>query len=175
MCWCKTFIRSRLLSLLTASLPFVNAARSDAGSHNRLDLIQSRVPAYYVCNRNVCSICKWWAYYVSPSNEGRPIVLVWFFLPLPLLLLLLSEACPDHCFFIFPDRSIINGMSVHDHKAVCHILKWPLWDLDLWPQGQIIVFWIVFSCPDHNIFVFRDRSIIFGMWVHDHKAVCRVP
>ena len=33
-------------------------------------------------------------YYVSPSNEGRHIVLVWFFLPLPLpqLLLLLSEA-----------------------------------------------------------------------------------
>jgi hypothetical protein len=22
----------------------------------------------------------------------------------------------------------------------CHIPKWPLWDLDLWPQGQIIVF-----------------------------------
>jgi hypothetical protein len=36
--------------------------------------------------------------YVSPSNEGRHIVLVWFFfLPL-LLLLLLSEACPDHNF-----------------------------------------------------------------------------
>jgi hypothetical protein len=28
---------------------------------------------------------------------------------------------------------------------------------------------------DHNIFVFRDRSMVFGMWVHDHKAVCRVP
>ena len=23
--------------------------------------------------------------------------------------------------------------------------------------------------------VFRDRSMIFGMWVHDHKVVCRVP
>jgi hypothetical protein len=38
-----------------------------------------------------------------PSNEGRHIVLVWFFLPLlfpllPLLLLLLSEACPGHNF-----------------------------------------------------------------------------
>jgi hypothetical protein len=31
------------------------------------------------------------------------------------------------------------------------------------------------ACPDHNIFVFPDRSMIFGMWVHDHKAVCRVP
>jgi hypothetical protein len=32
-------------------------------------------------------------YYVSPSYEGRHIVLVWFFLP---LLLLLSEAFLDH-------------------------------------------------------------------------------
>ena len=40
----------------------------------------------------------------------------------PLLLLLLSEACPDHNFFVFPDRSIICGMWVHDHKAMCHIL-----------------------------------------------------
>jgi hypothetical protein len=36
-------------------------------------------------------------YYVSPSNEGRHIVLVWFFL------LLLGEACPDHKCFVFPD------------------------------------------------------------------------
>ena len=61
-------------------------------------------------------------YYVSPSNEGRHIALVWIFLPLPLLLLLLSEACPDHNFFVFPDRSIIFGMWVHDHQAVCCIL-----------------------------------------------------
>jgi hypothetical protein len=63
------------------------------------------------------------SYYVSPSNEGRHIVLVWFFLPLPLLLLplLLSEACPDHNFFVFPDRSIIFGIWVHDHKAVCRV------------------------------------------------------
>jgi hypothetical protein len=30
------------------------------------------------------------------------------------------------------------------------------------------------ACPDHNFFVFRDRSMIFCMWVHDLKAVCRV-
>ena len=27
----------------------------------------------------------------------------------------------------------------------------------------------------HNFFIFPDRSIIFGMWVHDHKAVCCIP
>jgi hypothetical protein len=40
--------------------------------------------------------------YVSPSNEGRHIVLVWFF-----LFLLLSEACLDHNLFVFADRSIL--------------------------------------------------------------------
>ena len=50
-----------------------------------------------------------WTNYISPSNKGRHIVLVWFFLLLPLLLLL-SEACPYHNFFVFPDRSIIFGM-----------------------------------------------------------------
>ena len=31
------------------------------------------------------------------------------------------------------------------------------------------------ACPDHNLFVFRDRSMIFGMWVHVHKVVCCIP
>ena len=55
--------------------------------------------------------------YVSPLNEGRHFVLVWFFL-LPLLL---SEACLDHNFFVFPERSMIFGLWVHDHKAVCRV------------------------------------------------------
>jgi hypothetical protein len=38
------------------------------------------------------------------------------------------------------------------------------------PYGQI-----VFSFLGHNIFVFWDRSMIIGMWVHDHKVVCHVP
>jgi hypothetical protein len=59
--------------------------------------------------------------YVSPSNEGRHIVLVWFFLPLPLLPLFLSRSCPDHNFFVFRDRSMIFRMWVHDHKAVCRV------------------------------------------------------
>jgi hypothetical protein len=46
-------------------------------------------------------------------------------------LLLLSEACPDHNFFFFPDRSIIFGMWMHDHKAVVPVPKWPSWNFDL--------------------------------------------
>jgi hypothetical protein len=36
---------------LTVSQLVAIAIRSDTGSHNRLDLIQSRVPPHYVCNR----------------------------------------------------------------------------------------------------------------------------
>ena len=59
-------------------------------SHKRFPQQQKR------CYVRVCpKLLVWWhmsylCYYVSPSNEGRHIVLVWFFLPL--LLLLLSEA-----------------------------------------------------------------------------------
>jgi hypothetical protein len=88
---------------------------------------------FVFCNNKLFSyIWQWMVYfnYVTPSNEGRNIVLVWFFLLLPLLLLL-SEACPDHNLFVFPDRSIIFGMWVHDHKAVCRTVMtfvgpWPL-------------------------------------------------
>ena len=53
-----------------------------------------------------------WNYRRSyPSN-----CCVWFF-----LLLLVSEACLDHIFFVFPDRSMIFGMWVHDHKVVCRV------------------------------------------------------
>jgi len=38
------------LSELTASQLVAIATRSDTGSHNRLDLIQSLVPPHYVCN-----------------------------------------------------------------------------------------------------------------------------
>ena len=43
-------IRSCLLRELTASQLVAIATRSNTGSHNRLDLIQSLVPPHYVCN-----------------------------------------------------------------------------------------------------------------------------
>jgi hypothetical protein len=46
----RLYIRSCLLRELTASQLIAIATRSDTGSHNRLDLIQSIVPPHYVCN-----------------------------------------------------------------------------------------------------------------------------
>jgi hypothetical protein len=54
--------------------------------------------------------------FMSPLRTKGDIVLVLFFLLLPLFL---SKACPDHNFFVFRDRSMIYGMWVHDHKVVC--------------------------------------------------------
>jgi hypothetical protein len=42
----------------------------------------------------------------------------------------------DDNIFVFRYRSMIFDMWVHDYKAVCRMPLWPLWDLDLWPQGQ---------------------------------------
>ena len=67
--------------------------------------------------------CKAVNFYVSPLNERRHTVLFKFdfFLLLPLVLLLISEACPGHNIFVFRDRSMIFGMWVHDHKAVYRV------------------------------------------------------
>jgi hypothetical protein len=63
---------------------------------------------------------KWLIMY--PLRTKGDIVLVWFFLLPLLLLLLLSEGCPDHNIFVFPDRSMIFGLWVHNHKAACQAI-----------------------------------------------------
>ena len=70
-------------------------------------LFQKRAFPYYI-----------WILIMSPKVD----ILFYsdFFLP---LLLLLSEACPDHNLFFFPDRSIIFGMWVHDHVAYRNHLR----------------------------------------------------
>ena len=45
----KERIRSCMLRELTPSLLVAISTRSETGSHNRLDLIQSLVPTHYVC------------------------------------------------------------------------------------------------------------------------------
>jgi hypothetical protein len=58
------------------------------------------------------------------------------------------------------------------------LLKKQLFDLEFKGQGPTKVIAVCDTppygllseaCPDHNLFVFPDRSIIFGMWVQDHN------
>jgi hypothetical protein len=49
VCWCKTLYQT-LPVAGTNRITLTIATRSDTGSHNRLDLIQSLVPTHYVCN-----------------------------------------------------------------------------------------------------------------------------
>jgi hypothetical protein len=61
------------------------------------------------------------------------------------------------------------------------LFKKQLFDLEVNGQGPTKVITVRDTLPyghaptGHNIFVFRDMSMIFGMWVHDHMVVCRVP
>jgi hypothetical protein len=55
---------------------------------------------------------------------------------------------------------------------LCLRLVYPMLPVSL--ECLFLITPLVFSCSGHNIFFFRDRSMIIGMWVHDHKAVCRV-
>jgi hypothetical protein len=86
--------------------PFVRRGVKSVMAFFPLHIWKSPLNKWTLDTIDFCILFKWTNYihkligniYVSPSNEGRHIVLVWFFLlPLPLLhlllLLLLSEAC----------------------------------------------------------------------------------
>jgi hypothetical protein len=82
--------------------------------------------------------------YVSPSNEQRHIVLIWFFLPLPLLLLmlLLSEAFPDHNFFSSPEPKVQVNYCHHLASVVRRLLSvvcklFTFQDSSPKPQGRL--------------------------------------
>ena len=102
-------------------------------------------PATWMCLHHAMTWISNFIYrsYVSPSNEGRHIALVWFVLPLPLLPLLLFPLLP--------------------------LLLLPLLLLPLLPL-LLLPLLLSEACPDHNLFIFPDRSIVFRMWVHDHNA-----
>jgi hypothetical protein len=53
------------------------------------------------------------------------------------------------------------------------ILKKLLFDLEVKGQGPMKVITVGDTPPYGH--APRDRSMIFGMWVDDHKAVCRIP
>jgi hypothetical protein len=66
--------------------------------------------------------------------------------------------------------------------AICTTISYTLWVewyylknnyLTLRSKSHLLL--LSEACLDHNFFVFPDRSIIFGIWVHEHKAVCCIP
>ena len=68
----RLYIMSCLLRELTASQFVSSATRSDTGSYDSLDLIQSLVPTHYVCNGyvfgfHVFMICLYLSY---PSKKS---------------------------------------------------------------------------------------------------------
>jgi hypothetical protein len=69
VCWYKTLYQDLPVAwTITASQVVAIATRSDTGSHNRLDLIQSLVPTHYVCNGYIS-----WRYKLSETLEFDPI------------------------------------------------------------------------------------------------------
>ena len=55
--WYKTLYQVCRMRELTVSQLVAVVTRSDTGSHNRLDLIQSIVSPHYVCNGYI----SWWS------------------------------------------------------------------------------------------------------------------
>jgi hypothetical protein len=109
--------------------------------------------------------------YVSPSDEGRHIVLVWFFLPLgPDKKILFKKQLFD---LEVKGQGSTKVITVRDTPPYGHA---PTYQISLtYLERQKCYGLLSEACPDHNLFVFPDRSIIFGMWVHDHKVMCRIP
>ena len=70
----------------------------------RRQITRRKLCFYYTCKFGVISLK--YVMIMSPLPTKGDIDLVWFFLPL--LPLLLSEACPDHNFFVFRDISYVG-------------------------------------------------------------------
>ena len=73
-------------------------------------VMSSTISALKRCSiRPICFVGVHVSYIMSPLRTKGDILFQSDFF-LPLLLFLLSEACPDYNFFFFPDRSIIFGI-----------------------------------------------------------------
>ena len=111
----------------------------------------------------------------------------------PILLNVVNQAfmCQNNVFYIFQQEheNIEYKWTIFTEIKTCmtkgnvtRILKHPTGNNYVSPFD---CFSLIFSSASSassqrslsgpQLFVFPDRSIIFGMWVHDHKVVCRIP
>ena len=73
--------------------------------------------------------------------------------------------------FLSIDSNTISGTWVFNHRIMCHIHSWSLYDLDLWPQYQNYIFTMNF-CMGKIFFALWPRHTKFGSWVYHHETTC---
>jgi hypothetical protein len=73
---CKVCWYQMLYQVLPVAWTNRIATRSDTGSHNMLDLIQSLVPPHYVCNGYLSVICVVFLWIVSIDKAYLNILVV---------------------------------------------------------------------------------------------------
>ena len=57
-----------------------------------------------------------------------------------------------------------NHLWVYHHEKMCRVHSWSIYNLELWPQGQIYRIFDMFSWPSYNLFLFWHWLTIFGTW-----------
>ena len=57
---------------------------------------------------------------------------------------------------------------------MCRVHSWSRFDIDLWPQCQILEVFVLSLCPTRNFRVLWHWHTIFGTWVYHHGRRCRV-
>ena len=80
-----------------------------------------------------------------------------------------ADSCGAWC------RHTIWHMGVSPvHRTMLCIPSWPVYYLELWPQGKSYKFYNIDSCPGHKFFDLFYRHAIFGTWVYHYETICQV-
>jgi hypothetical protein len=77
-------------------------------------------------------------------------------------------------FFIFSQRFMIFGMYVHYHDMMCRVPVLPLYDLDLWPQVQLLIMEEYIRVRPRIFFIFSHRFMTNSIFTwHTGGALMR--
>ena len=85
-----------------------------------------------------------------------------------------ADSCPAHNFFGGFDVGLPYLAHGCITMAMCRVLSWSRYDLELLPQGQIYRVFDMFLFPAHNYFLNWHWLTIFGTWVYHHDDMCQV-
>ena len=90
----------------------------------------------------------WWTLTMNFDHELWP--------QCQIIVFFMTSSCPGYNCFVLWENLLIVGMWVDHIKAMCPVPWLVTFDLELWPQGQIIVFFMTSLCPGCNCFVLWD-------------------